>query len=127
MLKFDDDEAWHVDAAKTYLVAGMIGSRDQAIRWQSLGFDHPAAVAREADFLGRYQAALDLDGSQPGLAPRLMTEFVESESRIAVQSGVSRDDPDFWRLASAHKYLDTGPSFTTLARPPAPAGGLFQI
>ena len=79
-------------------VVGHITSRDQAERWQAAGYDVAGAVDRYAALIKKWEAAHSED-----VADAMMREFYDQESRRAVKSGVTADDPDFWRFATAPK------------------------
>jgi len=115
-VQFDDDEdTWDLDQDGNYLAPGMVTSKEQAERWQDLGYDMAAGVRREADFLDAYDLVLDDPEKDHKQRRRMMIAYMDAETRIALESGVPESDPDFWRIACAYKYLDRGSGFTLVS------------
>ena len=73
-------------------------SKDQADRWQGLGFDVAAAVDREVTF------SQSLWHAAEGRRGEMLSDFYQSEQVIALNSGVPKSDPDFWRIGRAFKH-----------------------
>lgn len=81
------------------VVVGHIGTRAQAERWQSKGYDIAQAADRYLAFMARWDAA-----RSEAAADAVVDAFYDAETDYLRTLGIDETDPDFHRMLSAAKF-----------------------